>query len=114
MPRPLSRQMPTGIQAPASNDISGGIDEASDGSRGYRIYLDVPTSGDIRVGTTWLPDPEMANTEGDPDPDAQPVASIKEALTLALDLYRAKGDAGAMESSDEAFTAGFSGTTSRS
>ena len=83
----------------------GAIDENEMGSRGFRVYIDVTAGGELTVGVENLPEPMGDGMEA--DPDSQPVENIKEALTLALDLYRARGDTGAMMSSDESFASGF-------
>lgn len=97
--------------APAE-DPTAAVPEAEGG---YTICIKVGADGQISVGVedeaaeaqAGAESPEQESAE---ESSLQPVGSIKEALTAALDIYRSNGqapeDSGAMQ--DE-FTSGFKG-----
>lgn len=84
--------------------------------QGYRIVIEVGGAGDIRVGTEPLDieripmdDPTSMPDRANPASMMKPVSTIREALTEALDMYRAQGDMSGMTAADEAFDDGFGG-----
>lgn len=93
--------------APDSSDSPQDSDsDNSQGSAGYTICIKVDGQGDISVGVT----PASAD-DGDEDDDSSdyaPAKNIKDALTVALDIYRNDGQ---VKDSDADFNEGYSSQT---
>ncbi len=112
---------------PGSQDATGADagaqPGAGDGSqdKGYTICIVVDANGQIAVGV--LPGTD-ADGDGDDDtaqgaqgaaPDGDhdfaPAKNIKEALTVALDIYRNDGEMSEMTNGEDDMAAGFSGAS---
>lgn len=91
---------PAGQEAPMSD---------AETTAGYEICIRVDGQGKLAVGVESNAQ-EAAEANGQMEPSAEytPVESIKEALTMALDIYRADGQMAGDGGQDSAeFEAGF-------
>ncbi len=95
---------------PMEDDLmdSMGGEMEEQGEAGYEICIRVEPDGSLSVGVEDDRTPQTEGLEGDEDKSGyQPARDIKEALTMALDIYRQNGkaqDAGAMQAE---FKAGY-------
>ena len=107
---------PTMTAVPAA-----GADTSAEGAEpaesGYKICIAVDGAGKISVGVEneggAAGEPADGSDSGSEDEDAemgamQPASSIKEALTMALEIYKADGQVPS-SSADDDFASGFAG-----
>ena len=104
----------------ATEDTSAAAGEES--TSAYTIEITVTADGKISVGVETAQeeseeeggsegtatDEDMAS-EGSEPGAAQPVKSIKEALVLALEIFKNNGEAPAPDTSDSDFASGYEG-----
>lgn len=118
----MATRLPGAAPAAIADDGMGMEDDFGDSEMldddtavdGYRIIIEVSGAGDLRVGTEPMPmerlpedDPTADMDRIDPMSGMKPVGTIREALTEALDVYRARGDLTGAELENEAFDSGF-------
>jgi membrane protease subunit (stomatin/prohibitin family) len=98
----------------ADPSASTGGDSSAGG--GYTIEITVTADGQISVGVESA-DQESAEESGgasggaDTDSGAVPAKSIKDALTMALQIYKSNGQAPQADTSDQDIDAGYGAAT---
>lgn len=80
--------------------------EAPEDDGSYEICIRVSGDGSLSVGV----EKGSAEEQGEDESAYKPAENIKDALTKALEIFRADGKS---EAADDAFNAGFSGMTSQ-
>jgi hypothetical protein len=76
--------------SPENESAEGAPDaEAPEGSGGFEIEISVDGQGGITVGSESASD-EASESAGSEEAQGQPAANIKEALTIALGIYKEK------------------------
>lgn len=94
----LDQTMPQNAGPPKESEITA--DESGKGDGSYEICIRVYSDGKLAVGV------ESGGAEEQGESNYKPAESIKDALTKALEIYKADGKG---EAADDAFNAGFSG-----
>lgn len=117
----MATMMPPGPAMTPADPSAAGMDPnaAETASPGYKICIAVDAQGQITVGTEdedaappAAPGAMSAGqpaSEDDSDESMQPVANIKDALTMALQIYKSNGQMSAPSDEQDQFKAGFSG-----
>lgn len=81
------------------------------GMAGYEICIRVDMDGMLSVGIEDDSTPQTEGLEGDEDKSGyKPVEDIREALTVALDMYRERSGKAEESDSEEAFATSFKAT----
>lgn len=85
--------------------------EAADntGESGYCIEIHVKGDGTISVGVESEADESAEDQGGEPAENEMPVKSIKDALSMALDIFKSGGQMQAPGSDMEQMSAGYTG-----
>jgi hypothetical protein len=108
-PQPAQPSVPQGDPTGTSAQTP---DDASDAQGAYEICIKVGADGSLSVGVEQEGQEAAPGAEGAEDDDSgfQPAQSIKDALTMALEIYKSNGGA-PTNNADMAsqFKAGFGG-----
>jgi hypothetical protein len=85
--------------------------EGTEGYSGFEICIRCDADGSLSVGVEEDSTPQTEGLEGDEDKSGyKPAASIREALTMALDIYRSREGKSAEAESDDSFDSAFTKT----
>lgn len=98
---------PNQAAAPMMGEASAVAPMADEPDAGYTICIRVEADKSIRVGIEQEPAGQTPQeTEGE-YANLKPAANIKDALTMALEIYKADGEQMEPDAGDEAFDQGF-------
>lgn len=108
---------PTAAPADPSADPSAEAADPSAGG-GYTIEISVMADGKISVGCESASEEnaeesgggEASEAGGEPSGEAQPCKGIKDALIMALEIFKNNGEMPAPDDSDEQFASGYGGS----
>jgi len=92
----------------ADSEMGEGQD---DYANSYEICIRVEADGSLSVGVEEDSTPQTEGLEGDEDKSGyKPAASIREALTMALEIYRSREGKSEETESDDSFNSAFAKT----